>query len=158
MWHICHNHYHSMEEFVHYDLFNLTTGVKVAEGHKASFCLEDSLCSGNNYPRYRCSSRQQGISRSCSDLYGSHLDCQWIDITGVPPGEYLLVTHLNPHRLIVESDYKNNKAFCVIELIEVTYYSFKSLTITVDRCWLSGNRYITIVTQPSRFGFIPTDH
>ena len=137
IWHTCHNHYHSIEAFVHYDLIDETTGRKVAEGHKASFCLEDSQCDGNYSPRYSCFHQVQGISTNCADLYGSHLDCQWIDITGVPAGQYLLQLTVNPNHLVVESDYKNNQANCRIELAPSRYGD--SLTLRVDDCWLSGN-------------------
>ena len=115
IWHACHNHYHSFEVFISYDLLN-SDGSKVAEGHKASFCLEDSVCDTGSYARYRCSTDVQGISVNCGDLYARHLDCQWIDITGVPDGFYTIQLHVNPDHLVIESDYRNNIIQCDIQL------------------------------------------
>jgi len=131
LWHTCHNHSHSFEEFVTYDLLDLD-GTKVAEGHKASFCLQDTLCDVGGYRRHLCSASTQGISQNCGDLYASYLDCQWIDITGVPSGRYILQNHINPHQLAVESDYHNNIIQCTIDL-NIRRYSIK-----VIRCFHSG--------------------
>lgn len=46
-------HYHSMEVFATFDIIN-SEGRRVAEGHKASFCLEDNLCIPGVKPRYAC--------------------------------------------------------------------------------------------------------
>lgn len=52
-------HYHSMDAFSNYDLLDAVTGRKVAEGHKASFCLEDTGCDPGFRRRYACTSHTQ---------------------------------------------------------------------------------------------------
>ncbi|XP_072925409.1 protein-lysine 6-oxidase [Hemitrygon akajei] len=111
-WHSCHRHYHSMDEFSHYDLLDATTHRKVAEGHKASFCLEDTTCDYGYYRRYACTAHSQGLSPGCYDTYNADIDCQWIDITDVKAGNYILKVAVNPSYLVPESDYGNNVVRC----------------------------------------------
>ncbi|XP_038145738.1 lysyl oxidase homolog 1 [Cyprinodon tularosa] len=111
-WHSCHQHYHSMDEFSHYDLLEVSTGRKVAEGHKASFCLEDTTCDFGHLKRYACTSHTQGLSPGCYDTYNADIDCQWIDITDIKPGNYILKLVVNPKFLVLESDFTNNVVRC----------------------------------------------
>jgi hypothetical protein len=50
----------------------------------------------------------QGIQRGWSDLYGNGLDCQWLDITDVPAGNYQLTATVNPNRSLEEVSFDNN--------------------------------------------------
>ncbi|KAG7512152.1 protein-lysine 6-oxidase-like [Solea senegalensis] len=113
-WHSCHQHFHSMDEFSHYDLLDSSTHHSVAEGHKASFCLEDTSCDYGYYRRYACTSHTQGLSPGCYDTYNADIDCQWIDITDVKPGNYVLKISVNPYYQVPESDYSNNIVRCEV--------------------------------------------
>ncbi|KAK5870310.1 hypothetical protein PBY51_024960 [Eleginops maclovinus] len=113
-WHSCHQHYHSMEAFSNYDLLDVSSGQKVAEGHKASFCLEDTSCDPGVRRRFACTSHTQGLGPGCYDTYHANIDCQWIDITDVPPGNYILKVTVNPSQAVQESDFSNNEVLCDI--------------------------------------------
>lgn len=101
----CHGHPH-FKDYAVYELVG-ELGV-IAAGHKQAFCLMDTnqidvSSPGNNYS---CSF--QGISKGWADTYGRSLDCQWIDITDVPAGDYTLRISINPERILPESNYDNN--------------------------------------------------
>ncbi|KAA0718526.1 Protein-lysine 6-oxidase [Triplophysa tibetana] len=130
-WHSCHQHYHSMDAFSHYDLLDINTGLKVAEGHKASFCLEDTGCDPGFHRRYACTTHTQGLSPGCHDTYAANIDCQWIDITDVAPGNYILKITVNPDFLVPESDFSNNVVRC-----EIVY---SGIYIQTRNCILTGN-------------------
>lgn len=77
-----------MEVFAHYDIID-SKGRRVAEGHKASFCLEDNNCLPGVTPFYKCANfGDQGISPGCTDTYAYNVDCQWVDISDLSPGTY----------------------------------------------------------------------
>ncbi|KAG1946295.1 protein-lysine 6-oxidase preproprotein [Pimephales promelas] len=113
-WHSCHQHYHSMDAFSNYDLLDASTGKKVAEGHKASFCLEDTSCDPGVRRRYACTAHTQGLSPGCYDTYHANIDCQWIDVTDVSPGDYVLKVTVNPGFQVQETDFSNNVVRCDI--------------------------------------------
>lgn len=102
----CHGHYH-FEGYAAYQLVD-QGGAIVATGHKQAFCLLDlsPMPGTSTGPRYHCGF--QGISSGWSDVYGAGLDCQWVDITGVAPGDYILRITINGDRTLPESDYTNN--------------------------------------------------
>jgi hypothetical protein len=105
----CHGHYH-FSGFASYLLLDSAGGTVLA-GHKQAYCIGDSqqimLGPGISCAKeYDCDT--QGIQAGWSDLYGNALDCQWLDITELAPGDYLLQVVLNPGRTFEEVSFDNN--------------------------------------------------
>jgi hypothetical protein len=106
--------------FARYELFSASATELAAEGGKNGFCISDAEPYFARFGGPRCASydcNRQGIGRGCADNYGSALECQWVDITGVRAGAYTLRVTLNANRAIAELDYENN----VVEVnLEIT--------------------------------------
>jgi len=118
-WHSCHQHYHSMETFAHFEIFDMT-GKRAAEGHKASFCLEDNDCVGVD-PHYDCENYgDQGITAGCKDIYYYNIDCQWIDVTDLPLGNYVFKMSINPDYKVPETTFENNAALCSLHYSQMS--------------------------------------
>lgn len=111
----CHGHYHFLD-YASYRLLD-AKGEVAATGHKQSFALIDfeKFFDDAGPGQYPLPDGTQGITAGWADIYGAYLDCQWVDITGVTPGEYTLEVHVNPELRLEEASYDNN-----IALISVT--------------------------------------
>ncbi|MGH7163548.1 MAG: lysyl oxidase family protein, partial [Planctomycetota bacterium] len=99
----CHDHHH-FGGWTEYELWDSTGTFVVAAGHKQSFCLIDSI-PYSILPSHEFDDCDfQGISSGWGDVYDKSLDGQWVDITDVPAGDYLLVVTVNAEGKIVEAD------------------------------------------------------
>ena len=88
----CHGHYH-IRDFSVYELLNMDRTLVVA-AHKQGFCMEDSFkYDGGKSNGYDCAF--QGITSGWGDWYYKQLTGQWIDITGVPEGDYIVRVRIN---------------------------------------------------------------
>ena len=92
VWSPCHQHYH-IAGFTDYQLLNLDRST-AAFGHKQAFCLEDVIKYGR-IPSHGYTCGYQGVTSSWADLYSKYLSGQWIDITGVQDGDYILHVKIN---------------------------------------------------------------
>ena len=127
-----HEHWHYMG-FDRYELRDPATGALIAPDRKSGFCLGDrydetrwqgipelpmskrflGLC---GIKRPDAKTMVQGISPGYGDEYLPHLEGQYVDITAVPPGSYVLVHHVNADRSLVESRYANNASSVRVRL------------------------------------------
>lgn len=115
-WSQCHQHYH-FRGVGRYTLYQQDGKTVAAVGHKQGFCIDDTYAvpgldiapavpSGQLFD---CTSNQ-GLHVGFEDVYPNNIDCQWIDVTDVPPGSYQLSIVVNGDHYLPESDYTNNEA------------------------------------------------
>lgn len=103
------------ENFVRHALYK-SSGQQVPLGIKKAYCIADISGCGS----YDCNA--MGISQGCADLSNAGLDCQWVDITDIVPGDYYLVLQVNPNERPdalgrTESDYTNNRVQACISIV-----------------------------------------
>ena len=115
----CHDHYHygGYAEYVLYDEY----GQYIPIGFKNGFCVIDLNCPSQDMYKYSCN--YMGISAGCTDIYAETVDCQWVDITDVPDGNYTFVTRVN----------WDNAADALGQLEKDSLNNWAQVCITLDR-------------------------
>jgi Lysyl oxidase len=127
-----HEHWHLLG-FETYELRRAADGTLVQPDAKTGFCLGDRYKTpGRDEPAgtpdrpvwtEECGRGEpgllavrEGISPGYGDDYDAGLEGQFLDVTNVPAGRYLLVHRANPERVLEEGDYANNAASVLIQL------------------------------------------
>jgi hypothetical protein len=126
-----HQHWHYLA-FMTYELRRASDIASPRRDRKTGFCLADYedafpdevLPNEPPAPVFRhCGENEpglprleQGLSVGRLDAYTRILEGQYIDVTGLPRGRYLLVLHVNEDRRLQESTYANNEASALLEL------------------------------------------
>jgi Lysyl oxidase len=126
-----HAHWHLLG-FERYELRS-PDGATVVTARKAGFCLGDRydarrsvhLDGEPDEPRWteECGrgdpglrAVEEGISVGYGDDYAPYLEGQYVDVTGLPAGRYVLVHLANPGRALREASYGNNAASVALRL------------------------------------------
>jgi hypothetical protein len=113
VFHPTHFHWH-FEGFALYEIRD-ATGAVIRSSTKISFCIADTTLVDPNLPHasapvYRSCQQSaiQGLSVGLGDTYELSVPGQSIDITGLPDGDYLLVSTADPDDHVLEVDDGNN--------------------------------------------------
>jgi len=103
-----------LEDYLRYTLVEISTARLVAEGHMQALCERQPIPASLISP-FDC--QFPGLWQGFSEIYGPDVaDCQWLDITDVVPGEYVLSVNVNSAGYLSESDFSNNKTSLPITL------------------------------------------
>jgi glucose/arabinose dehydrogenase len=126
-----HRHWHLLR-FERYELRRAGGRGAVARDRKTGFCLGDRYAISGPAPAAappapvhtsRCGlaepgllGLQEGISVGYGDDYAANLEGQYLPLTGLPPGRYVLVHRVNADRRLRELNYSNNAASLLLQL------------------------------------------
>jgi hypothetical protein len=127
-----HQHWH-LVPFMRYELRRARDFKLARPDTKSGFCLGDRYVSDPEsrlrgepvVPVYahNCGlgetgllAIEEGISVGWGDNYEAWRDGQYLDLTGLPKGRYLLVHRVNASRVLRESSYANNASSALISL------------------------------------------
>lgn len=152
-----HNHWHYLG-FEKYSLRSAASGKLVSPSRKTGFCLTDSghdssdtpLPGESDQPMFtqQCGLNQpdllqvsEGISVGWTDVYDPLREGQYVDLTHVPAGRYVLVHRVNVDRGIRELDRSNNAASRLIRLTWPDGRTAKPQVKTLATCFSSTRCY-----------------
>ncbi len=127
-----HEHWHLLH-FMSYELRRADDFALVRPDQKTGFCLGDrfNLDPATQLPgeptervyNTNCGPGdrsllgiEEGISVGWGDVYEAWRDAQYVSLTGLPAGRYLLVHRVNPGRRLAESRYGNNASSVLFSL------------------------------------------
>jgi hypothetical protein len=126
-----HRHWHLLG-FDRYELRRAGRTAPVVRDHKSGFCLGDRYAVSGRAPRAappepvytrRCGlgqpgrlAIQEGISVGYGDNYKANLEGQYLRLSGLRAGRFVLVHRVNADRGLRELDYRNNAASLLLEL------------------------------------------
>ncbi len=122
-----HSHWHLLG----FDRYGLLRDRRlIRPDHKMGFCLGSRYLLGNHRAgaldpwadpfcarnRPGALEVREGIAPGWVDDYPAQVEGQYVDVTGVPAGRYVLTERVNAERLVVEFDYANNLSWATIRL------------------------------------------
>jgi len=164
----CHNHYHFRQyadyrlwtpsQFATWDQLRTQNPTMLAKdvlaahpeltpvaGNKQGFCVIDIV----NYTplapsHYGSCSNDQGISVGWADEYISSLDGQFIDVTNVVNGTYVLEAEVNAEHVFIETNYTNNRTSRSVT-VQNRGGGGGGITLTATGYTVSGQRKVDLV-------------
>lgn len=121
-FHPAHNHWHIGDVALFEVRAGSPTGpIAGSNSIKITFCLLDWYRLDGNAPTsqrtyWDCATSYQGVAPGWVDQYHQSVEGQQLDLTGVAPGRYYLVSTTNPAKTFLETNLTNNTAWVGFDL------------------------------------------